>query len=196
MPDLNSNKADLQLKDLSKEDYEVIFKKFFPALKAYAQLFVQEQPAEDIVQDILVYLWENIEKIEIHTSLEAYLFKSVYQRCISHIKRQNLLSEHHSRIEIDLKMEELKYFDSDQNESIRRLFMNDLRHDLENAISSLPEKCQEVFRMSFINDFKNKEISDQLKISVNTVENHITKALKLLREKLSRYMPVLFLFFF
>lgn len=174
----------------SEGDYEDIFKKYFLALKKYAQLFVQDQAAEDIVQDILVFLWENRENIQIHTSLEAYLFRSVYQRCLSYIKRENILQKHLSQIEIDLRHEEMSYFDSDQNEAIRKLFMNDLGKELNTAIDSLPNKCREVFEMSFLHDLRNKEISEKLHISVNTVESHITNALKALRSKLSRYMPV------
>ncbi|MDP4210814.1 MAG: RNA polymerase sigma-70 factor [Bacteroidota bacterium] len=185
----NAESIDFLVNGQATGDYEIIFKKYFPALKAYAQLFVHEQVAEDIVQDILVYLWENRGNIQIHTSLEAYFFKSVYQRCISHIKRQNLLLKHHSQIETNLREEEISYFDSEKNEAIRKLFMNDLQKEISSAIDSLPPKCREVFEMSFLQDYKNKEISEKLAISVNTVESHITNALKALRGKLAKLMP-------
>ena len=172
-------------------EYEPIFKQYFNALKRYAQLFVPVQTAEDIVQDILVHLWENRENLIIHTSLEAYLFRSVYHRCISSIKLQNLRSRHLTQIEIDLRHDEMRFFDSDENEAIRKLFMNDLNAELNQAINSLPSKCREVFEMSFLQDYRNKEISEKLNISVNTVESHITNALKALRKKLSKLISVL-----
>jgi len=171
-------------------DYEVVFKHYFPALRKYAHLFVTEQVAEDIVQDILVHLWENRENLNIHTSLEAYLFRSVYHRCISSIKQQNIHARHLTQIEIELRHEELSFFDSDRNETIRKLFMNDLSFELNNAINSLPSKCREVFELSFLQDCRNKEISEKLHISVYTVESHITNALKALRKKLSKLMSV------
>ncbi len=174
----------------SEIEYEAVFKKYFPALRKYAQLFVHEQAAEDIVQDILVYLWENQRNLDIHTSLEAYLFRSVYQRCLSLIKHQNTHSKHLSQVESDLRQAELSYFNSDQNEAIRKLFMNDLSLELNKAIDSLPVRCREVFELSFQQDYRNKEISEKLNISVNTVESHITNALKALRKKLSRLMTV------
>ncbi|MEI7524476.1 MAG: RNA polymerase sigma-70 factor [Mariniphaga sp.] len=182
--------ADKVINSTSEIDFEAIFKKYFPALRKYAQLFVQEQAAEDIVQDILIYLWEQRENLRIHTSTEAYLFRSVYQRCLSQIKQKNIHSRHLSQIEIDLRQAELSYFDSDQNEVIRTLFMNDLSHDLNNAIESLPARCREVFELSFLQDYQNKQISEKLNISVNTVESHITNALKTLRRKLSKLMSV------
>jgi len=174
----------------SEVDYEAVFKTYFLALRKYACLFVPEQSAEDIVQDILVHLWENRENLIIHTSLEAYLFRSVYHRCISSIKLRNIQSRHLTQIEIDLRHDEMRFFDSDENEAIRKLFMNDLNAELNQAINSLPSKCREVFEMSFLQDYRNKEISEKLKISVNTVESHITNALKALRKKLSRLMLV------
>ncbi len=174
----------------SEVDYEAVFKTYFLPLRKYACLFVPVQIAEDIIQDILVHLWENRENLIIHTSLEAYLFRSVYHRCISSIKLQNLRSRHLTQIEIDLRHDEMRFFDSDENEAIRKLFMNDLNVELNQAINSLPSKCREVFEMSFLQDYRNKEISEKLKISVNTVESHITNALKALRKKLSRLMLV------
>ncbi len=174
----------------SEVDYEAVFKTYFLPLRKYACLFVPVQIAEDIIQDILVHLWENRENLIIHTSLEAYLFRSVYHRCISSIKLQNLRSRHLTQIEIDLRHDEMRFFDSDENEAIRKLFMNDLNAELNQAINSLPSKCREVFEMSFLQDYRNKEISEKLKISVNTVESHITNALKALRKKLSRLMLV------
>lgn len=179
----------------SEGDCEVIFKKYFLPLVKYAQLFVQVQPAEDIVQDVLVYLWENKKSIQIHTSLDAYLFRSVYQRCLSYLKRQNLLTKHHSQLEIELRQEEMRFFDTDQNEAIRSLFMNDLKKDLDTAIEALPERCRQVFELSFMRDLRNKEISEMLNISVNTVESHITNALKTLRAKLSRFMSIVLMLF-
>ena len=174
----------------SEVDYEAVFKTYFLPLRKYACLFVPVQIAEDIIQDILVHLWENRENLIIHTSLEAYLFRSVYHRCISSNKLQNLRSRHLTQIEIDLRHDEMRFFDSDENEAIRKLFMNDLNAELNQAINSLPSKCREVFEMSFLQDYRNKEISEKLKISVNTVESHITNALKALRKKLSRLMLV------
>ena len=174
----------------SEVDYEAVFKTYFLPLRKYACLFVPVQIAEDIIQDILVQLWENRENLIIHTSLEAYLFRSVYHRCISSIKLQNLRSRHLTQIEIDLRHDEMRFFDSDENEAIRKLFMNDLNVELNQAINSLPSKCREVFEMSFLQDYRNKEISEKLNISVNTVESHITNALKALRKKLSKLMSV------
>jgi RNA polymerase sigma-70 factor (ECF subfamily) len=65
--------------------------------------------------------------------------------------------------------------------------MEDIRDEIKAAIDSLPEKCREVFMLSYIYDLKNKEISEVLGISLSTVENHIYNALKVLRQKLAKH---------
>ena len=76
-------------------------------------------------------------------------------------------------------------FDDSNNESIA---FNELRMMLEKSMSDLPEKCQEVFRMSRVQHLGIQEIAQQLNISHKTVENHLTKALKHLREDLGDFL--------
>jgi len=80
------------------------------------------------------------------------------------------------------------------NDPVRQLFLSELKHDMRQAISELPERCREVFMMSYIYQLKNREIAEILNISVNTVENHISNALKTLRKKLKKYASILMLF--
>ena len=87
-------------------------------------------------------------------------------------------------IEQELRDYEASFFDPDKNEIIRKLYMNDLRDEIDLAIESLPQKCREVFRLSYMMDRQNKEISKLLDISVSTVEKHINYALKVLRKLL------------
>ena len=178
-----------------RESFDSFFKKYYPRLTAYACLFLEQQASEDTVQDLFLYLWENLGKIRIHTSLEAYLFKAVHQRCLNQIKLRRNHDYHHKLIENYIAEFELRLFDPDTNESIRKLFMEDLKHDIKTAIDSLPEKCREVFMLSYIYDLKNKEIAEVLGITLSTVENHIYNALKTLRKKLSKYATILTILF-
>lgn len=174
----------LPVQQLTDCGYETLFKEYFSSLKAYAQMFVPHQTAEDIVQDLLLYVWENRFKLNIHTSIESYLFKSVYLRCLNNIKSITIKSRHIIQLEIALKQEELSYFNPETNETLKNLFMEDFNVKLNAALEILPPKCREVFKLSFLMEYKNREISEKLNISVNTVESHITNALKILRKKL------------
>ena len=81
----------------------------------------------------------------------------------------------------------------DNSPVVQKLYNDDLRASLDAAIESLPPKCREVFRLSYIEDLSNREIGEQLGISPRTVENHMYAALKQLRRKLSKEQLLLLL---
>jgi RNA polymerase sigma-70 factor (ECF subfamily) len=81
-------------------------------------------------------------------------------------------------------------FQSDSDTS-SRIRSSELELQIEKAIQTLPTKCAEVFRMSRFNEYSYKEIAEKLDISIKTVENHIGKALKLMRQELEEYLPAL-----
>lgn len=178
-----------------KTSFDAFFKKYYPRLTAYACIFVESQAAEDLVQDLFVYLWENAGSVKIHTSIDAYLFKAVHLRCLNQIKQKKTRDHHHKLIEDYISEFELRLFDPDKNESIRKLFMEEIKEEINAAIDSLPEKCREVFMLSYIYDLKNKEISEVLGISLSTVENHIYNALKVLRQKLAKHAYLIAILF-
>ena len=178
-----------------KKAFDAFFRNYFPKLTAYACLFLEPQSAEDEVQNLFAYIWENAANIKIHTSVEAYIFKAIYQRCLNQIKQRKSRDYHHKAIESYLMDFELKLFDPETNESIRKLYMEELKEDINAAIDSLPEKCREVFMLSYVYDLKNKEISDVLGVTLRTVENHIYHALKVLRKKLSKHAHILAILF-
>ena len=81
-----------------------------------------------------------------------------------------------------------------KSEVIKRIEDQELRKEIQNAINELPDKCKEVFKLSYLHDMKNKEIADILGISLRTVEAHMYKALKLLRGRLSHLLFLIVLF--
>ena len=85
------------------------------------------------------------------------------------------------------------YYAPDNSPVVQKLYNDDLRASLDAAIESLPPKCREVFRLSYIEDLSNREIGEQLGISPRTVENHMYAALKQLRRKLSKEQLLLLL---
>lgn len=171
--------------------FNQLFSTHYPALRAYAGLLVGDGLGEDIVQDLFLYAWENRDHITIHTSIKAYLFKSIHNRCLNSLTRTKTIQDHRQWIEHDQKMEELQLLDPEKNQVIRRLYMNELRHEIHEAIDSLPGKCKEVFKLSYLSDYKNKQISQLLNISVSTVEKHINHALKTLRNTLQHVKGLL-----
>ncbi|WP_258861912.1 RNA polymerase sigma-70 factor [Sphingobacterium spiritivorum] len=137
--------------------------------------------AEEIVQQIFVSLWNRREQLEINTTLHAYLAVSVKYRIIKvldkHYHQQKYAESMTSRLVDDSTQEWLAFLD--------------LKDILEKSISDLPEKCQLVFRMSREEHMSQKEIAEALDISEKTVEAHLGKAIKTLKQKLSRFLLLL-----
>ena len=117
--------------------------------------------------------------------LQAYLLRSVYNRCINYIKRarrNNLFTGEYEERLLSLAGD---CWSPDRNPVIRSIFNADLRDIISEAVSSLSPRCKEVFTLSYIDNLTNKEISERLGISLSTVENHMYIALRQLRSSLA-----------
>lgn len=145
------------------------------------------EDAENIVQDVFLILWERKEEIEISFTLTTYLFTLVKNRCLNFLRHKLIEEEYNSQMkeELGFKLYALETFNySYQSEE-------ELQEVIRRALDTLPERCREVFIKSRIEGLKYKEISDELGISVNTVENQMVTALKKLRVALKDYLPLL-----
>lgn len=171
-----------------KGDFEKLYKLYYPKMFAFAKNYVPaNEDAENIVQDVFLILWERKEEIEISFTLTTYLFTLVKNRCLNFLRHKLIEEEYNSQMkeELGFKLYALETFDySYQSEE-------ELQEVIRRALDTLPERCREVFIKSRIEGFKYKEISDELGISVNTVENQMVTALKKLRVALKDYLPLL-----
>jgi len=177
-----------------KSDFSRVYSIYFPKLVRFAREFVlSTEDAENIIQDIFIYLWEHQEILGSLSNLNAFLFVLVKNRCIDFIRQKKLVERKREEFEmvmdkeLQLKMYALQQFDENA------LSSDDIEVILNNAINSLPEKCREVFILSRMEGLKYREIAERLNISTKTVENQIITALKKLRVELKDYLP-LFIF--
>ncbi len=166
---------------LEGRNFERLFRDYFPPLMAFARKILgDEDDAREVVQQVFIKLWERREEMDLSSSLKSYLFTSVHNRSLNVIRdRKKFVSG---------EMPELsgEWDVSAQIESI------ELEEKIREGIDSLPEKCREIFELNRFTGLKYAEIAIKLGISVKTVENQMTKALKILREKLGKYL-ILFL---
>ena len=176
----------LLLELLKKDDekaFSLLFESYYVPLCRYARLILKsEQPAEEVVMNVFIYIWENRARIGIKSSLCAYLFRSVRNRCINYL-RDNDPSVYLSDVMVELCSEENRDMEVEELNFI------------EEAILSLPDKCRDVFLKSRNEEMSNREIAEQLNISVKTVEAQITKALKAIRSYITDKMILLWMFF-
>lgn len=174
--------------------FSKIYRIYFPKLVRFSREYVvSTEDAENIVQDIFMYLWEHRDMLESLTNPNAFLFTLTKNRCIDfyrHKVRTESKKESLDALperELKLKMEALQQFDENM------FTVDDIDALLNKAIDHLPEKCRQVFILSRMEGLKHEEIATQLNISVNTVQNHIVTALRKLKVELKDYLP-LFLF--
>lgn len=161
------------------------FKSYYKPLRAYAYRFINNKEiAEDIVQDIFFEVWSHHEKIHLHDkkAVKSYLFKSVYNRSINLINSGIL---HETSIE-DTNEDHiietyLSQYIPNQEQS---LLLKELEGEIAGFVETLPPQCKKIFVLSRTDGLKNKEIAEQLGVSIKAVEKQISKALAGLKEHL------------
>ena len=146
-----------------EKTYKALFRRYYTGLLFYATRLVGEDDAEDIVQDVFVEVWRRQDTVEVGEQIQAFLYRSVYTKAINLLKHRAVAENYNAEARIENR---------------------ELRLELHRAIGELPDKCQEVFKLSYLHDMKNKDIADVMGISLRTVEAHMYKALKFLRERL------------
>ena len=172
--------------------FEDIYLSYFSKMKYFAKEYViSEEDAENIVQDVFVELWENKEMLNMHMNLIAYLFTTIKNKCLNHLRHKLVVQETANKLQeeytISLRMnlDSLEAFDNN-------LFSDqDIEKIISRALDTLSEKCRTIFIMSKIEGKKQKEIAQELNISINTIETQMGIAYKKLRIELKDYFPIL-----
>ncbi|MCC6461993.1 MAG: RNA polymerase sigma-70 factor [Saprospiraceae bacterium] len=158
-----------------------IFDRHYPLLLAdLYRLIPDEDTGKDLAQEVFVELWRKRQDLDIHTSLRAYLRRAAQNRAINFIKTQR-------RILLDEPETWTDTADSSSQDIQQQNRQEGLEVALHEAIGRLPERCRIVFALSRFERLSHKEIAEKLDISVKTIENQITKAMKLLRDALTQY---------
>jgi RNA polymerase sigma-70 factor, ECF subfamily len=166
--------------------FEQVFKNHFKELHSYACAMVRnEAVAEGIVQQVFLKLWERAATLDYQQSLAPYLYRSVHNQALNHLKHQKVKQAYQTYAE--------KQHQADDGHAARRVQMKELQQKLNDALQLLPDQCLTIFQMSRFRDMKYQEIADELGISIKTVEAQMSKALKILRQQLKDYLPILLL---
>ncbi len=165
-----------------------LFKEHYEQLHRYAYTILKnEDEAKDVVQSVFLTLWEKQDTIRINTSPKAYLFRSVYHESLNYIRKQDVLRKHHTAAaEVHEGTTLQKPF----------AFEDDLavREQIEQVLQELPPQCREVFVKSRAEQKKYSEIAAEMGIAVKTVEAHMSKALKLIRQMLRVFIGLICLY--
>lgn len=181
-------------KNESNLDFDNLFETCYPGLLFYATQFLDEEEAKDVVQDVFFELWKRRDTIVVGDQIKSYLYRLVYTHSINIINHKKVEAKYSDAVS-ELYNYKMQFYNSENNnEIIRKIANQELNDELKSAINSLPDKCREVFKLSYLHELKNKEIADIMNISLRTVEAHMYKALKLLRGSL-KHLQMFFIFF-
>ncbi|MCD7930003.1 MAG: RNA polymerase sigma-70 factor [Tannerellaceae bacterium] len=175
-----------QIRRGNVDAFEYTFRKYGPRLEAFARKFVIDPAeAEDIVQESFLKLWERMELLE-NVFLTSYLFMLVRNASLNVLKHQAVADTNRIRT-VDLREVERLYSVDFIEDPSTILMEKELTGSVDEIMEALPEKCREVFKLSRLSGYKNREIAEQLGISEKVVEKHIARALKRFREGLKKY---------
>jgi len=179
----NSSDTDLfiSIQNGDKKAFDAFFLRYYPALCAYAIQFVEFDDAEEIIQDIMVWLWESRENIIVESSIGSYLFRAVRNKCLNHIQKTRLYERVHDSI--------LNYL-QEQFEDPDFYVVEELLCKIEEALQRLPETYREAFVLNRFEGKTYNEVAVHLGISSKTVDYRIQQALKKMRVELKDYLPL------
>lgn len=177
---------DLFVNKRNPELFDEVFKQYSKPLFYYAAKFVEDEAARDIVQDVFTKLWSD-QNITIKLSLNSLLFTMVRNSCLQYLEKQKVRNKYFESTKLKLQEEELQFYMHEKTSLIEQ----ELEDKLNEVLESLPERCKQIFMMSRFENKKNKEIAEELDISIKAVEKQITKALATIRSEMKDYLPLL-----
>ena len=165
-----------QVKQGNLKAYETIFKMHYAGLTRYATSIVRDFTiGEEISQEVLMYIWEKRGQINLTGALKSYLFSSVKNKCINYIKNEL------PKLQSTTDLSQISAMGSTPMSSDDSGLM---KKKIQYAIDQLPDKCKNIFVLSRYGGLTYAEIAEDLEISVKTVENQMSIALKKLKEAL------------
>lgn len=164
--------------DFFDTQYKEFYLQHAGELIFFARKFVDRHTAEDIVQDIFLKIWDRKSTIVVEGDMKNYLRSMVEHACFDYMKHQTVENNFMQKSIRQIQLDELNYYESSndypsEKEKMETLFA---------CIEKLPPKRKDVFKKFFFEEQKHADIARELEISVRTVETHIYKALKFIRE--------------
>ena len=164
-----------QIAQSDEEAFDALFKQYYQYLMTIAYNFTHDYNlSKDLIQEVFLDIWKRRTSLVIKGSLRYFLKGATINQCLSALNKKKTLTEF-SEAPPKLKTEL-----NAQSE----IELHELNKKIRSIIEELPEKCREIFLLSRFENLSHKEIAEKLNISTKTIENHITRALKILRKAL------------
>lgn len=171
------------LQNKNEEVFQILYKDYFEELARFAMHYVGDrQKAEDLVQDFFCHFWDNIETLSITVTLKSYLYTSIKNRCLNYL-RDLKVRDRYNLMYIESFWINIQEEDFDDNYIIKEVLK---------AIENLPPKLSSIFILKYLEKKKISEISQLKNLNENTIKKRLIKARRMLKEKLSHLISLLF----
>jgi RNA polymerase sigma-70 factor (ECF subfamily) len=159
---------------------ELMFRKYYAFLcQTVVRVLNDEHSAEDLAQEVFFDIWRKRVDINVNTSLRAYLRRAAVNKTLNFIRDRKIKWDDEDKLASKA---------SDSANIALDMEGQDLERLVHMAIDLLPERCRLVFTLSRFGDMSHQQIAGELNISVKTVENQMTKALKVLKEAIGPFL--------
>ena len=181
--DINNNKSVITaLKAGEEKVFDVVYRHYFRRLCAFCSQYVSEQEEiEEIVQETMMWLWENRKSLVADMSLKSLLFTIVRNKCLNTISHIQVKQQVHERLYA-------KFQEQFENPDF---YIGELMALASKAIRELPDEYRKAFEMNRFEEMTYNEIAERTGVSPKTIAYRISQALKILRTKLKDYIPLL-----
>jgi len=157
---------------------ESLFKEYYARLVHFSfQLVKDIATAEDIAQDAFIKYWHQRETVTANkVTVKSFLYVSVKNASLNLLRHQKVIKKTEDKLSLSIV---------DEKNIINNIIQSEVLAEVYQALATLPESCQRISRMSYLEGLKNQEIADALGVSVNTVKTQKQRGLQLLRLRLS-----------
>jgi RNA polymerase sigma-70 factor (ECF subfamily) len=173
-----------------ESSFKVIFNFFYPRIYHFVREYIpNDDLAENMVQDTFLILWDNRQNLKSDTNINAWLYTVARNNCLKKLRddksgKGSLFSHQINGLELEMNLNALSSLDTSE------LTFSEIERIIENTLAELPPQCRKIFELSRFENRKNKEIAEELEISVKAVEGQITKALKIFKKTLKDFLPL------
>jgi RNA polymerase sigma-70 factor (ECF subfamily) len=156
----------------SQKAFEDLYRLFFTRLFNFSMLYVhKKEVAEEIVNDIMMKVWNKKQELSAILNLETYLFVAARNHSLNYLSQ---FSPYHIAVEPDSSQGQL----IDLNDPSKELEWKEVYFRLNQAIDELPEQCRTVFKLIKEEGFRYKQVAEILNISPRTVETQLFRAIR------------------
>lgn len=176
----------VRIRDDNKDAFKSLYYRYSKKLYYFSLRYLHNsEESEELVQSLFINIWEHRKSLDESIPVKNYIYRSAVNFIYNSLRKKAIRAR--------FLEAELRKGDPHSNLTYDQIFLNDLERSIDKVIQTLTLQQQKIFRLSRYENLTHQEIADRLDLSVRTVENHVFRALKVIRSKLQREVFLLFM---